>query len=104
MAIDTLSVSQELYLDSFRRSLRAKNVAERTVQTYCESVSQFGDFLASRGMPIELENIHREHVKSFIENLLSRFKPATRSRRHVPRGAIILSLSLSLVSGSGPSA
>ncbi len=36
MAIDTLSVSQELYVDSFRRSLRAKNVAERTVQTYCE--------------------------------------------------------------------
>lgn len=81
MTLDTLAVSQKLYLDSFRRNLRAKNVADRTVQTYSESVSQFGDFLVSHGMPIDLENIRREHVESFIENLLSRFKPATAANR-----------------------
>ena len=81
MAVDTLSVSQKLYLDSFRRSLRAKNVADRTVQTYTESISQFGDFIVARGMPTELENIKREHVESFIEDLLSRFKPATAANR-----------------------
>lgn len=81
MAVDTLSVSQKLYLNSFRRNLRAKNVADRTVQTYCESVSQFGDFLAAQGMPVDLPNIHREHVEAFIENLLSRFKPATAANR-----------------------
>jgi site-specific recombinase XerD len=51
------------------------------VQTYCESVLQFGDFLAAQGMPTEPEGIHREHVESFIENLLSRFKPATAANR-----------------------
>jgi len=81
MTVDTLIVSQKLYLDSFRRNLRAKNVADRTVQTYCESVAQFGAFLHGRGMPVDLENIRREHVESFIEDLLSRFKPATAANR-----------------------
>ncbi len=31
MTLEALTVSQNLYLDSFRRHLRAKNVADRTV-------------------------------------------------------------------------
>ena len=81
MTVDTLTVSQKLYLDSFRRALRAKNVADRTVQTYCESVSQLGDYLAANGMPTTLDGIRREHVEAFIENLLARFKPATAANR-----------------------
>lgn len=81
VTVETLTVSQNLYLDSFRRHLRAKNVADRTVQTYCESVSQLGAFLLSKGMPLKLDAIRREHVEMFIEHLLATFKPATAANR-----------------------
>jgi site-specific recombinase XerD len=82
MVIDTLTAAKNLYLDSFRRGLRAKNVADRTVQTYCESVSQLAAFLARKGMPTTLDGIRREHIEAFIEHLLARFKPATAANRY----------------------
>jgi site-specific recombinase XerD len=81
MATDTLIATRTLYLDSFKRGLRARNVADRTVQTYCESVSQLAAFLADKGMPTTLEGIRREHIEAFIEDLLTRFKPATAANR-----------------------
>jgi len=81
MATDTLIAARTLYLDSFKRGLRARNVADRTVQTYCESVSQLAAFLADKGMPTALEGVRREHIEAFIEDLLARFKPATAANR-----------------------
>lgn len=66
---------------SFRRSLLAANKSERTIQTYCEAVRLLGDFLAVRGMPTGVANIRREHVESFIADILARWKPATASNR-----------------------
>jgi len=82
MATDTLIATRTLYLDSFKRGLRARNVADRTVQTYCESVSQLAAFLAEKGMPTTLDGIRREHIEAFIEDLLARFKPATAANRY----------------------
>jgi site-specific recombinase XerD len=68
--------------DSFRRSLLAENKSPRTVQTYMEALRLFGAFLADKGMPTEIPNIRREHVESFIADLLARWKPATANNRH----------------------
>lgn len=82
MNLDTITVKHSLYLDSFIRSLRAQNCSERTVQTYSESVRQFAAFLQEKGMPTQPESITREHVESFIAELLQRWKPATANNRY----------------------
>jgi site-specific recombinase XerD len=66
---------------SFRRSLRASNLSERTIRTYMEAVDLFGRFLATTGMPTKVTDIHREHIESWIEHLLSLWKPATANNR-----------------------
>ncbi len=71
-----------LLAESFRRSLLAGNKSPRTVQGYGESVAFFGDFLADQGMPQHVANITREHVESFIVDLLGRFKPSTAATRY----------------------
>jgi site-specific recombinase XerD len=68
-------------LESFSRHLRAKNRSPRTVQSYNETVEQFAAFLAERGMPTSVASIRREHVESWIESLLERFRPATAAVR-----------------------
>src|SRR5438445_3873676 len=66
----------------FRRFLRAKNRAAKTVQTYVEAVERFDDFLAAQGMPRNVATITREHVESFVEHLLDTAKPTTASNRY----------------------
>jgi site-specific recombinase XerD len=69
-------------LPSWRRHLRAANLADRTVQSYLEAAQQFADFLETRGMPRSVDAISREHVESFIETLLARWKPGTAASRY----------------------
>lgn len=68
--------------EQFRRALKAKNVAKRTVETYLYAVEGFAAFLAKRGMPVEPSSIRREHVEAYIEDLLDRMKPATAANRY----------------------
>ena len=67
---------------SYRRHLLAANKAPRTLETYLEAVDQFGAHLRAQGMPTDPTLVSREHVESFIADLLSRFKPATASNRY----------------------
>jgi site-specific recombinase XerD len=67
---------------SFERSLKARNLSPATVRIYTISVAQFADFLAAQGMPLVVANISREHVEEFLEDVLSRRKPATAATRH----------------------
>jgi site-specific recombinase XerD len=61
---------------SFRRSLRAGNLSDRTVDTYLASVEQLERFLVANGMPTDVAAIRREHVEAFLEHLLARGKKA----------------------------
>jgi site-specific recombinase XerD len=71
------------FFESFRRSLLAENKAPRTIRTYLEALGLFGEFLASQGMPTDIEGIHREHVEAFIADLLNRGqRPATAANRY----------------------
>lgn len=67
---------------SFARHLRAENRSPRTIDTYTEAIRRFVEFLDAQGMPQDVANIHRDHVESFIEDLLTRFKPATAANRY----------------------
>jgi site-specific recombinase XerD len=67
---------------SFARHLRAANKSPMTIKSYLEATAQFDAFLADRGMPRDVAAIHREHVESFIENQLSRLKPASAANRY----------------------
>jgi site-specific recombinase XerD len=64
-------------LPSWQRSLRAARRSPRTVQSYTEAAEQLEDFLVRRGMPTAVDSIAREYIESFIEDLDTRFKPAT---------------------------
>lgn len=69
-------------LDSYVLHMRAANKSPRTVETYTEAVGQLDAFLAGQGMPRQVAHIKREHVESFIADLLTRWKPATANNRY----------------------
>ena len=66
----------------FLRHLRSLNRAPKTIQTYIESVTRLASFLQSKGMPLALENIRREHIESFMEDLLDRHRASTATNRY----------------------
>lgn len=66
-----IQTAPALLLDQFRRALRAKNMAVRTVETYLTATEGFGQFLSDWGMPTTPAHLRREHVEAFIEDLLS---------------------------------
>ena len=45
-----VSTQAESLIASWRRSLRARNLAPRTVETYTDSANQLADWLAERGV------------------------------------------------------
>lgn len=60
---------------SWRRSLAARRISPRTIATYATSVDQLAAFLADRAMPTAVGGIRREHVESFVADLLTRKPP-----------------------------
>jgi site-specific recombinase XerD len=67
---------------SFELSLRASGKSPRTIETYGEALRQLAAYLEQQGMPTGVDRLRREHVESFVVNLLERFKPATASNRY----------------------
>ena len=69
-------------IPSFRRHLRACNRSARTVRGYMDSTEIFRRYLTQHEMPTTVTAIKREHVESFIEELLDRWKPSTANTRY----------------------
>jgi len=69
-------------IDSFRRSLRAQNKSPATIYTYTSAVELFAAYLEQMGMPLAPGGVKREHVESFVVDLLSRRTPATANNRY----------------------
>jgi site-specific recombinase XerD len=67
---------------SFRRHLMAANKAPRTIDGYGEAVRLLEAFLLGQGMPTHVAALSREHVESFIADILTRSAPATASIRY----------------------
>jgi site-specific recombinase XerD len=67
---------------SFIRHLRAENKAQQTIMAYTYAAKGLADFLAERGMPTKAATIRREHVETYLEDLLTRRAPATAHNRY----------------------
>lgn len=67
--------------DDYRRSLRAANKSPKTVKTYMEAVNGLDAYLGRQGMPRSVAAIRREHVESYILDLMERWTPATANNR-----------------------
>src|SRR5215472_1195894 len=67
---------------SFERSLLATNRSPRTIQSYLEAVRLLGEYLTAQGMPTSCGAIRREHVESFMSELLAQHKTATAANRY----------------------
>ncbi len=81
-AVETAPAAFGFLVRSFRRHLLAENKAPRTVQTYLESLNRFVTFLEGQGMPTDPTLVSREHVETFIADLLTQYKPATAANRY----------------------
>jgi integrase/recombinase XerC len=66
---------------SFIRHLRARNRSPETVDTYVDSLSQFGRWLAEVGRPQDPTAIRRTDVEGFMAALLERQRPGTAATR-----------------------
>lgn len=72
----------EVMATSFTRYLRAANRSPKTIRTYAEAVEGLVRFLAEHGMPRQVSAIRREHVESYVEDVLARWTPATALNRY----------------------
>jgi site-specific recombinase XerD len=70
----------EALVNSWRRDLRARNVAPKTIKTYGESADQLVAHLAAEGVTT-VADVSREHVSDFITDLLATRSASTASVR-----------------------
>lgn len=74
---------------SWQRSLRSRNLSERTQLVYAQATRQFGEFIAEyepetgedKPTPTTLDEIHREHLEHHITGLLKRTS-ASNAHQH----------------------
>src|SRR6185369_12419462 len=57
---------------SWELSLRATNKSPKTVSVYLEAARQLLNFLASHGMPTTAHGVRREHVESYLVELMEK--------------------------------
>ena len=69
-----------IFANSWRRDLRARNLARKTIKTYGESADQLVAHLAAEGVTTAAE-ISQEHVSDFMTELLATRSASTASVR-----------------------
>jgi site-specific recombinase XerD len=74
----SLSVSEAAV--SFTLYLRAKNLADKTVTSYLESVRAFDEYLQAEGVSDDVSAIARAHVRGFLLSLRERGLKASTER------------------------
>lgn len=67
-------------VDSWRRDLRARNLAPKTIKTYGEAGGQFAGWLEERGVE-SWSDATRDHVREFVTHLIETRSAATASVR-----------------------
>lgn len=72
----------ELLIPSWERSLRAGNRSPRTIRAYGDSARLFESFAREKFGMAAVDKVGREHVESFMEDQLARWKPTTASVRY----------------------
>ncbi len=68
-------------IDSWRRSLRARNRSPKTIKAYTEAARLLGEFLGERDLPADVARIGRRDIEAFIADQLERWTPSTAATR-----------------------
>lgn len=69
-------------IESFARSLRARNRAPKTVKSYLETANLYRDHLTTSGAPAATQSVSRASIESFIADQLDRWTPSTAATRY----------------------
>jgi site-specific recombinase XerD len=72
----------EELIASWTRSLRSRNRSPKTIRGYRETALLFLALARERGYPVHLDQITRQHVESFMEDQLARWRPTTALTRY----------------------
>jgi integrase/recombinase XerC len=75
-----MGLAVDQLVSSWRRSLRQRNLAARTIETYVESATQVADWLGDQGVT-DVDDVTRDHVADFITHLIESRSPSTASVR-----------------------
>src|SRR5690242_1896191 len=67
---------------SWVRSLRARNLAQRTLDVYAGAVEQLDAYLLEMGASRDPVDIKRSDIEGFINRLLATRTPATAANRY----------------------
>ena len=77
------SVGDLTYLrDEYARHRRASHKSPKTIEADVSAIESLERFLGERGMPRTVSALTREHVESYMEDQLARWKPATAHQRY----------------------
>lgn len=68
-------------IESWERSLRARNRSPKTIKSYVETAWLLNVFLEKSGASTSVPEIRREQVEMFIDDQLRRWRPATAAVR-----------------------
>src|SRR5665809_80379 len=60
----------------------SRNLSPRTITAYLSTGASLARFLRAAGMPTAASSIGREHLETFIEAQLDRFRPSTAATRY----------------------
>jgi site-specific recombinase XerD len=63
-------------------ALEAANRSPRTIQTYLESLTRFGEYLVTRGLPTDLDQITPASIQAFLADLLAHYSASTAHNRY----------------------
>lgn len=74
--------SLEVLIPSWERSLRAGNKSVKTIRSYGDSARLLEAFLKDSFGLTAVATINRDHVETFIEDQLARWKPTTAAVRY----------------------
>lgn len=67
---------------SWELHLRAAKLSPRTIRSYGDGARAFLRFARERGMPTEADAITREHVETYIVDVLDNWRPSTALTRY----------------------
>ena len=66
----------------FERSLRAANKSPKTVAIYGDAARSMIEFFVAGGMPTDATKVRREHIETYIEDQIAKWRPATANQRY----------------------
>lgn len=69
-------------LPDWRISLRASNLAPRTITSYLTVAEAFHGYLSRKGMPTNASSIRREHVEAYVSHVVETRAAATAAKHY----------------------